>query len=71
MMKLYFYRSSQAGGLQEAVHDGDIRYIDTFENSTVGDVEKIANMKTIIKVVEESLQGTDDDIVFVEEEVSE
>ena len=69
MIKLFFYRSSQAASLQEAVQDGNIRYVSRMENKTMADLEAIVQMKLIIKVVEESLQGTDDDIVFIEEEM--
>ena len=67
MIRLYVYRSSQASSLTEANQDGAIRYIDTFENTTVGDQAKIDQAKIWMNIIAESMD-MDEVLVFVEEE---
>ena len=66
MVKLYFFRKSQYATLIDANLDGAVRYVGTFENSTQGDMKNLLNIRYAVKLAEEALCGTDDDIKFVE-----
>ena len=70
MIRLYVYRKSQATTLLEANYDGAIRYIDTFESTTVADLSKIDQAKIWMRVVAEAMDMSET-LVFVEEEVEE
>lgn len=69
MIRLYIYRTSQASTLIEAIQDGSIRYIDTFENTSVGDVAKLDAVKSYIEITSECLDACEE-IVFIEESVT-
>jgi len=68
MIRLYVYRGSQAASLVHANIDGAIRYIDTFESTTVDDQAKIDQVKVWLRVVAEAMDMSET-LVFVEEEV--
>ena len=68
MIRLYVYRKSQADGLIQANTDGAIRYIDTFESTTVGDQATIDQAKVWCNIVAEMIDNTEE-LAFVEEEV--
>lgn len=65
-MKLFAYRRSQNRSLIDAIQDGAVRYIGSFENKTQADIERIEEIKLVGKIVCEMCDDSDD-IVFVEE----
>lgn len=67
MIRLYVYRKSQASSLPEANVDGAVRYIDTFESTTVGDLAKIDQAKVWCNIIAEMIDNTEE-LTFVEEE---
>ena len=67
MIRLYVYRTSQASTLIEANQDGAIRYINTFESTTVADLAEIDKVKLYCNLVAEMCDNTET-LCFVEEE---
>ena len=64
-MKLFIYRGSQARSIKEAIDDGSIRYIGTFANETVGDVNTIEAVKLACIVTADCID-MDETLYFVE-----
>jgi len=58
-MKLYFFRSSQAANIYEAVRDGALSYVGEYETTTKGDEQSIAAIKQLIAVVTEACDSTE------------